>query len=148
MKLKVAVVLSGIPRTFRRTYNEYVQMLNGIEPDVYIFSWEEYFEKHRKDIESMYSPKKITLGNWSEYSEKITPKENYLKSLKWDKTGFKLKHFSLRTGLIAQWYGVKQCFESIEGEYDYIIRQRFDWRPLFKIKWNYMEENNGSVCYS
>jgi hypothetical protein len=147
--MKVAVIIAGVPRTYLKTFNNFLKMLNGMDVDIFIFSWYEYYDK---GIIDTYNPKKITLQPYHIFSDFIDDKIDFFKTLKWDKTqGFRKGHFNLKTGVMAQWYGVHQCFNSIDDphQYDLILRYRFDWCPEFSIDWDEVQEIcKKEICYS
>lgn len=148
--MKVAVIITGLPRTYKRTFDNFQRMLDSVQYDTYIFSWIEYYDE---EVSRYYEPKKLILDNWGLVSQGFDQKlKFFMEQLKWNKSdGFAKGHFNLKTGLLAQWYGVKKAYSIIENknEYDFIVRYRFDWNPLFIIDWADIEENHiDGIVYS
>lgn len=149
--MKIAVILSGLTRVFKQTHENYVRMLNGQDVDLYIYTWDIFsdFEDPNKglaELEGMYKPTKIVMGNYESFSNlkwvnKYAKIYNDLKKSDWAHNGANMK-----TGIIVQYYVLQKAMGLIEDPnyYDIIIRTRFDFNPQFSMDWDdlYKETEN------
>lgn len=137
--MKVAAIIGGMSRNYKYTYKNFFDMIgNSVDLDIFIFTWSMFEETGNineclQEVKNIFRPKKIVMSNYDAFSKTIDDRINYFESLPYHRTG----NFSLRTGLLAQHYTLKQAYYLIDvpSDYDLIIRYRFDWLPLFTIDW-------------
>lgn len=140
--MKVALLLSGLARKVEEGYNEYWKyVIENNDVDVYLHYWKDAeYEK----VLDFYQPKKYICEkpvDFSKYKVGVgspndplaRPVENY------NVAG---NYYSL-----PMIYGWQQVYNLIEGEYDLIIRSRYDlgWESslnLDKIDSNYINVSN------
>lgn len=124
--MKVALLLPGLTRSAKLCYDNLDRfLLSQYDVDVYIHTWDfsnfsldgQRSEKEIElsEVENLYKPKKMVCENYYDKRDFLIKKyENYHKM---DGT---------HERSMSMFYKIEQCFNLIEGEYDYIIRCRMD----------------------
>lgn len=136
--MKIALCLSGIPR-FWESFN----LEDYGEVDVFIHSWKEPCSENlciqsncpnSKGLEYSWNPlildklnpKKVqidSLEEWSPYFERI-------------KSYFRINEGKCRNSVIPMFFSIYRSIQlAMSGEYDIIVRSRFDIRFLQKIQY-------------
>ena len=113
--MKIALCLSGLPRSsmFCYPYIYDAFMNNDYDIDVYIHAW-----SMCRAID-LYNPKKILIEN---DTLKLIEIKNEI-----SEPSHEMILASPNSGNTLQmFYSIKKCFDLIEGEYDFVIRSRFD----------------------
>lgn len=128
-KFKIAICISGEPRTFEHCVDSFKRFFNGHDIDIFIASKNQSFQS---ELSEKYNPKAIKSYIDIDYSS--------LERLGLEKLGFiNLKHNVViphaNPNILPMWYGIQQSFQCLEEstnplEYDLICRCRFD--TLFK----------------
>jgi hypothetical protein len=138
MGFKIAVIIGGVSRDYKRNYEQFFKMLGNENVDIYIYTWNLFRDSgdiHKKftELNNTFRPIKSEMHDYDSFSKTIDDRVAFFNSLKWIQGGF-----NLRTGLMAQHYTIKKAFEMIPdySDYDIIIRYRFDWQPLFVLDWD------------
>lgn len=131
-KKKIALCLSGDPRNsmfcFPYIYEAFLKPNKLYETDVYIHTWRNF---RALDI---YSPKKYKIDkiNIDKYAHEYLIDNNFDAIKELDNFTPLLRELSPNANIlrnqILMFTGIHRCFNLIEnpGEYDYIIRARFD----------------------
>lgn len=153
-KKKIAVLLSGLPRTFRKTAPALKEYLKDYEVDYFIATWDiigkqtrhekkpwkklsknyidsqaRLTDQDRKELEEIYQPKKLWIGEYSQFLQQEFPSckqfifshDCHLEKLKvWN--SFYCQFFQFKRVVeIFQEYLAK-----MEVEYDLVFRLRLD----------------------
>jgi len=146
--MKLALLLTGHPRTYRQTICSLKKsLLDNYDIDIYFFTWnktqgitlnnsefepEDFsMEDLVKDYRSSGNLVKYKFADIEEYKRN---RFNNIKFLDRENDVFKVDPSARHHGsfwverLRDQWYGVKQCYSLIEdvSKYDCILRVRFD----------------------
>jgi len=120
--MKIALCISGKPRSsmFCYPYIYDAFMNNEHQVDVYIHTWE-----YCRAID-LYRPIKLLINSQDEVLTKMLPMINL------DGVNMEGNHYHN----LLMYYSIKRCFDLIEGEYDVVIRTRFDLllQPKFNIQ--------------
>jgi hypothetical protein len=120
--MKIALCISGKPRSsmFCYPYIYDAFMNNKHQVDVFIHSW------NQCRVLDLYKPKKLEINSDSEALNMLLPMLNL--------NGIKIEGNVQNN--ILMYYSIKRCFDLIEGEYDAVIRTRFDLllQPKFDIE--------------
>jgi hypothetical protein len=120
--MKIALCISGKPRSsmFCYPYIYDAFMNNKHQVDVFIHSWNEC------RVLDLYNPKKLEINSDSEALDVLVPML--------DLNGIKIE--GNINNNVLMYYSIKKCFDLIEGEYDVVIRARFDLllQPKFDIE--------------
>ena len=137
--MKVAVVLNGLPRTYKLTYEAFHEMFDDISYDIFIFAWDHDIN----ELIKCYKPTKIEIDEYSKYKDLMTKNCNLIRSFTNKKFGF-----CIETGLFAQYYSLFRAYSLIDecDKYDFIIRARFDWKPRFKLDFTVLNINDKTIC--
>ena len=120
--MKIALCISGKPRSsmfcYPYIYDAFIN--NEHQVDIFIHSWDEC-----RAID-LYNPKKIQINSDKETLDVLIPML--------DLNGIKIEGNTKNN--VLMWYSIKKCFDLIEGEYDVVIRARFDLllQPKFDIE--------------
>ena len=118
--MKVAIAISGLPRKVEEGYNQFwKQIIEKYNTDVYLHFWED--EEYEK-ILSLYSPKKYI-------SEKPFSFADYVNGLEADESLSRpTKPYDVAGNFrgFPMFHGWQKVCELIEGDYDYVIRGRYD----------------------
>jgi len=146
--MKIALLLTGHPRTYKRTIgNLKKNLLDNYDIDIYFFTWNktqgitlnnkefahEDFDNQElvDDYSSIGNLVKYKFGDIDEYRKN---RFESIRLLDRENDVFKVDPSARHHGLFwverlrDQWYGVKQCYSLIEdvSKYDCILRVRFD----------------------
>mgnify|MGYP007113563026 FL=1 len=120
--MKIALCISGKPRSsmfcYPYIYDTFIN--NEHQVDTFIHSWDEC-----RAID-LYNPKKLEINSDREALDVLVPIL--------DLNGIKIEGNTKNNMLM--YYSIKKCFDLIEGEYDVVIRTRFDLllQPKFDIE--------------
>ena len=124
--MKVALLLTGLPRKVQEGYEQYWKnIIENYDTDVYLHFWED--EQYEKVLE-VYSPKKYICEkplDFTEYKKTILSLNDNVK-YEWKQVD------SFR--VLPMFYGWQSGYQLIEGEYDCIIRSRYDMGSSNSIK--------------
>jgi hypothetical protein len=133
--MKVALLLTGLPRKVQEGYDNYWKhIIENYDTDVYLHFWEdEEFDK----VLNVYSPKKYIcekpfkftnykIGINSYFRDGITPDDLSRPLEQYDVAG------NFRS--LPMFYSWQRGYGLIEGEYDCIIRSRYDLGTENQIK--------------
>lgn len=150
--MRVAIFLSGMPRTFTKTKDAFWDMIGTQEVDTYVQAWDTFdegynrYEGERK-LAEVYRPRRIKMMSWASHVEQLTQDAEPLASIT-----FPRKNFNVLTGIFGQYFSIRQAFDLIPDadEYDLILRCRFDWYPLFKMDWEALmrRASSSGLCSS
>lgn len=129
--MKIAVCLSGQPRTFKLTYKPLLRFLEGFDVDFYLHSWvhngEGYFSTKSdvpvpggkkelyRELKKVYSPKKILVQNYEE-----APLLGYV-----DSRYLEDRLRSMYYGMSSV-FGLLQSTKDYDKKYDAVLWTRFD----------------------
>jgi len=118
--MKVAIVISGLPRKVEEGYNQFWKsIIEKYNADVYLHFWED--EEYEK-ILSLYNPKKYI-------SEKPFSFADYVNGLEADESLSRpTKPYDVAGNFrgFPMMHGWQKICELLDGEYDYVIRGRYD----------------------
>lgn len=140
--MKIALLLTGFPRTYKRTYkNLKKNILDVYDVDTYICSWDKSQLKSGEtlittdtvDVITSY-PGKISSYIFVDYEKYVEKRFSSIKLLDRDNDVFKVDPRAMQHGsywverLRDQWYIVKYAFSMLINpkQYDLIMRLRFD----------------------
>jgi hypothetical protein len=133
--MKVALILTGLPRKVEEGYVHYWKsIIENYNTDVYLHFWEdEEFEK----VLNVYTPKKFI----KEKPFKFTEYTQGIKSYSGDGTTLDdlprpLEHYDVAGNFrsLPMFYSWQKGYNLIEGEYDCVIRSRYDLGNANPIK--------------
>jgi hypothetical protein len=119
--MKVALLLSGLARKVEEGYNQFWKpLIKNNDVDVYLHFWE---DEEYKEVLNYYSPKKYICEkpfDFQSYQDNIIS-EN-------DKFARPNKLYNVAGNFysLPMFWGWQQVYNLVEGEYDYIIRSRYD----------------------
>jgi hypothetical protein len=126
--MKVALLLTGLPRKVEEGYENYWKnIVENYNTDVYLHFWEE--EEYEKVLE-VYNPKKYICEKPFKFTEyKIGISSSTDVEYEW-------KHYDVADSfrVLPMFYGWQSGYQLIEGEYDCIIRSRYDMSSPNPIK--------------
>lgn len=126
--MKIAICISGQPRNFKQSYESLkTYFLDKYDCDIYFHTWKtDNFEStnfgfgnyqynfNRNDfynLSSIYQPEKYILE----------------KPIIFDASGYKCPIWRQPlNNTLSMFYSIYRSFQLVEGDYDYIIRTRFD----------------------
>lgn len=118
--MKVAITISGLPRKVEEGYNQFWKsIIEKYNADVYLHFWED--EEYEK-ILSLYNPKKYI-------SEKPFSFAEYVSGLEADEfLSRPTKPYDVAGNFrgFPMFHGWQKVCELVEGDYDYVIRGRYD----------------------
>ena len=118
--MKVAIAISGLPRKVEEGYNQFwKQIIEKYNSDVYLHFWED--EEYEK-ILPIYNPKKYI-------SEKPFSFADYVNGLEADESLSRpTKPYDVAGNFrgFPMMHGWQKVCELVEGDYDYVIRGRYD----------------------
>jgi len=135
-KMKIAVCLSGEPRSFTHCIDSFKRFFHGHDVDVYIGC------RENSDIESLkdyYSPSNINIYSDIDYSEL---EREGIKAFGFTHEKHNIVIPQANPNILPMWYGIKQSFLAITNsgkkpeDYDALCRCRFDTffkRPMPNI---------------
>lgn len=119
--MKVALLLSGLARNVKGGYEQYWKpIIDNYDTDVYLHYWE---DREHEEVLKVYNPKKYVCDppKWvGEYQKTVRTIND------------KMVRPDPRYGVAGNYYmyliiwGWQQSFNLIEGEYDCIIKSRYD----------------------
>jgi len=152
--VKVAAILNGLPRSYKKTYESFRSMFGNQEVDVFVYAWNEFYDPcSMRDAYARlyyaYDPEDVYVGDYSKVDPKLAERAKVLETMRPKRE--RKPNYSLKTGLLAQYYTIKKAYELIPDPdaYDIILRIRFDLKPLFTMEWKecrrWVQEG---VCYS
>lgn len=118
--MKVAIAIAGLPRKVEEGYNQFwKRLIEKYNPDVYLHFWEdEEFDK----VLQFYNPKKYVLEKPQSFSE-------YINKLEGTEASYSLnKPYDLVGNLrgFPMFHSWQKVCEIVEGDYNYVIRGRYD----------------------
>jgi len=126
--MKIAICISGQPRNFKQSYMSLKKyFLDKYDCDIYFHSWKtptfestnfgggnhQYYleEEDYNELIELYQPKKYILEH----------------PIVFDASGYKCPIWRQPlNNTLSMFYSIYKSFQLIEGEYDYVIRTRFD----------------------
>jgi len=126
--MKLAICISGQPRNFKQSYESLkTYFLDKYDCDIYFHTWktdsfestnfgfgnQQYNlnEKDFNDLINLYQPKNYILEN----------------PIVFDASGYKCPIWRQPlNNTLSMFYSIYRSFQLIEGNYDYVIRTRFD----------------------
>ena len=124
--MKVALVLSGLARKVEEGYNQYFKnIIESYDTDVYLHYWEDENYDEYKKVLDIYSPKKyvgIKPFSFEKYQYEINVADGM------DSTSRPMPDYGIKGcfNSLPIFYGWQASFNLIEGNYDCIIRSRYD----------------------
>jgi hypothetical protein len=124
--MKVALLLSGLARKVEEGYNQFWKpLIENNDIDVYLHFWE---DAEYKEVLNFYQPKKYICEKPVDFSKYKIGIESPNDSLARPVENYNVagNFYSL-----PMFWGWQQVYNLVEGEYDYIIRSRYD------IGWDY-----------
>jgi hypothetical protein len=119
--MKVALLISGLARKVKEGYDQYFSsIINEYDTDVYLHYWE---DGEWEDVLKVYSPKKhicVKPFSFQKHKEGVATENDLLARpiYPYDVAG---NYTSL-----PMFYGWQSVYSLIDGEYDCIIRSRYD----------------------
>lgn len=154
--MKIAILLPGQTRTYKKCYDNYLSQFENYECDVYSSTWDIQgqvrVKTYNNEFENRYFSSKPTSDVYDElhelYNFKSFEVENYdewLESYLDNIIEFKKNHPNvnksmLTNGIFAQYYKIKKTFDLIENpnDYDIIVKYRYDIQsePIELVKNN------------
>jgi hypothetical protein len=118
--MKVAIAISGLPRKVEEGYNQFwKQIIEKYNADVYLHFWED--EEYKK-ILSLYNPKKYISEkpfSFADYVDGLEADESLSRPTKPYDVAGNFRGFPML-------HGWQKVCELVEGDYDYVIRGRYD----------------------
>jgi len=163
---KVAILFPGLIRTFKKTNTLFIE--NVINPnkekykiDIFLGFWDHTHKRGEagkrnfvqkitsqeiENVISIYKPKRYTvLGEYEEKNKIYFPSvtEKIIKTIGYPNhpDGYSL----IQNGLIAQTYTWSQTYSILEGDYDYLVKSRFDIISD-KIDFDTFKDGNFNCC--
>tara|TARA_R100001015_G_C4632698_1_gene196603 strand:+ start:3725 stop:4351 length:627 start_codon:yes stop_codon:yes gene_type:complete len=126
--MKIAVLLPGELRNALETFPSlYEHIIEPTSADIYVSS---YHTDNENEILHEIKPKKVFLEDKVDLG---FDEEKYLKN-----QPTRLTYISKPMNCMYMWRKIKQCFDLVEGEYDYIIKTRPDCHYTENINMNVM----------
>jgi len=129
--MKVALLLSGLPRKVKEGYNQYFKhIIDNYNTDVYLHYWE---DREYNEVLKYYNPKKYICEPPKYFGDDI-------KGI--DTLHDKKTRPDLRFGVAGNYYmylivwGWQQSFNLIERDYDCIVKSRYDigWKTPIDLR--------------
>lgn len=126
--MKVALLLTGLPRNVHEGYENYWKnIVENYNTDVYLHFWED--GEYEKVLE-VYNPKKYiceTPFKFTEYKIGISTSTD---------VEYEWKQYDVADSfrVLPMFYGWQSGYQLIEGDYDCIIRSRYDMSSPNPIK--------------
>lgn len=113
MRPRLAVTLSGPPRTWRACRDSLYRYVSGFDCDVYIHTWDELGADEITDMEAAYTPKAMV----------IEPRPDF--------TPYRLEQarrfpYNPQPYVFDMAYGIQKAIGLVQGDYDWVARVRFD----------------------
>lgn len=143
--MRIALLLSGLTRSARLCFpNLQKYLLSKHDVDIYIHTWDVSNvslngETHENEIEKsellkLFNPKKIVVENYFDKRDSLNQKYfNYPKTEgTYDRS-------------ISMFYKIEECFNLVEGEYDFIIRSRMDLLLNEEINFSSLDETSINI---
>jgi hypothetical protein len=119
--MKIAILLSGEPRTFRECYPSLESnILSKNECDIFLHM---YDDNDTSEVLRMYSPKKIIIENKNDIVLNISKLCHTNKPIETNVEG-----------IFYQWRNINKVFNLICGDYDCVVKTRYDVKytnPLY-----------------
>jgi len=143
---KIAILLPGLVRSYKKTYNNFTTNIlkensDKYEIDVFLAFWDythkrgpmgsktekrKLSQEEIEDIVKMYSPKKhIILTDYKDKNKMFEDKSKEIAKkmgIPRHEDGIAL----IQNGILAQTYTWQKAFSLIDGEYDLVLKTRFD----------------------
>jgi hypothetical protein len=119
--MKIAIVLSGLPRKVREGYEQYWKfIIDRYDVDLYVHAWK---DEEWEVVKEVYSNAKVLdiqePFSFKEYTENITADDNLSRpTLPYEVAG------NFRG--LPMFYSWQRISNQVKGDYDFIIRSRFD----------------------
>jgi hypothetical protein len=143
--MRIALLLSGLTRSARLCFpNLQKYLLSKHDVDIYIHTWDVSNvslngETHENEIEKsellkLFNPKKIVVENYFDKRDSLNQK--YLNYPKTEGTYDRS---------ISMFYKIEECFNLVEGEYDFIIRSRMDLLLNEEINFSSLDETSINI---
>ncbi len=126
--MKIAICLSGQARNFKQSYNSLkTHLLDKYDCDVYFHAWKTpHFESTNFGFgNTQYT---LTDNDYNDLIQLYKPK-NYIieKPIVFDASGIKCPIWRQPlNNSLSMFYSIYKSIQLVEGEYDYIVRTRFD----------------------
>lgn len=126
--MKIAISISGQPRNYKQSYlslKEY--FLDKYDCDIYFHSWKtsKFESTNFGGGNHQYS---LTEQDYKDLIELYQPKNYILEQpIVFDASGYKCPIWRQPlNNTLSMFYSIYKSFQLIEGEYDYVVRTRFD----------------------
>jgi hypothetical protein len=124
--MKIAILLSGLPRKIKDGFEQYWSpIINNYETDVYLHYWE---DEEYNEVLKYYNPKKYICEKPFDFG---IFKKNII-SIN-DQFARPDSNYNVAGNFysLPMFWGWQQVYNLVEGNYDYVIRSRYD------IGWDY-----------
>ncbi len=126
--MKVAIAISGLPRKVEEGYNQFWKsIIEKYNADVYLHFWED--EEYEK-ILSLYNPKKYICEkpfSFADYVNGLEADESLSRPTKPYDVAGNFRGFPM-------FHGWQKVCSLVEGDYDYVIRGRYDLGGSCKLE--------------
>lgn len=126
--MKIAICISGQPRNFKQSYISLEKsILNQYNCDIYFHSWKTSNFESTNFGGGNYQYQ-LNENNYNELIELYQPKKYILEQpIVFDASGYKCPIWRQPlNNTLSMFYSMFKSFQLVEGNYDYIIRTRFD----------------------
>jgi len=121
--MKVAVILSGEVRNFDECYSSLESnILNYNDCNIFFHAYE---EERVTEAVKLFNPKKTIIDLKDQNVSKISDDCFYNKPPETDPTA-----------VFAMWKNIKKSFDIIEGNYDFVLKTRYDVKYCSPLKLN------------
>ena len=133
--MKVALLLTGLPRKVQEGYTHYWKnIVENYDTDVYLHFWE---GEEDDKVLSVYNPKKYIKEKPFKFTEYKQGINSYFRDgITPDDLARPLEEYDVAGNFrsLPMFYGWQTGYNLIEGNYDCIIRSRYDLGTLNQIK--------------
>jgi hypothetical protein len=126
--MKIAICISGQPRNFKQSYESLkLNFLDKYDCDVYFHTWEtSNFESTNFGVGAYRFS--VDENGYDELVELYKPKNFILeKPIVFDASGYTCPIWRQPlNNTLSMYYSIYKSFQLIDGDYDYVVRTRFD----------------------
>ena len=126
--MKIAICVSGQPRNFKQSYNSLkTYFLDKYDCDVYFHTWEtNNFESTNFGFGNTHYS--LTNNDYNDLIQLYQPKKYTLEQpITFDASNYKCPIWRQPlNNTLSMFYSIYKSFHLIKGDYDYIVRTRFD----------------------